>query len=252
MQAIDHADIVSFRWGGLVRAVIISSAWLALMIAGLLFVPVRVEWLGVIVPLVLLQAFTYTGLFITAHDAMHGTLMPAHPRLNDLIGHLCVVLFALFSYQKLRTKHADHHRSPASNEDPDYHDGKHSGLLAWYIHFMLEYVTLGQILGMGVVFVTLWLGAGARPENVILFWAVPAILSTWQLFYFGTYLPHRQPSEGYTNRHRAQSNEYPPWLSFITCYHFGYHLEHHEHPFVPWWKLGRWRSEQRSRLRTKP
>jgi beta-carotene ketolase (CrtW type) len=42
---------------------------------------------------------------------------------------------------------------------------------------------------------------------------------------------------GYTNPHRAQSNPLPIFWSFITCYHFGYHQEHHEYPHVPWWKL---------------
>nr|MBA2748547.1 fatty acid desaturase [Tatlockia sp.] len=37
--------------------------------------------------------------------------------------------------------------------------------------------------------------------------------------------------------HCAQTNPLPTWLSFITCYHFGYHYEHHEHPDVPWWGL---------------
>ena len=41
----------------------------------------------------------------------------------------------------------------------------------------------------------------------------------------------------YDNPHRARSNGYPPWLSFLTCYHFGYHFEHHEYPYVPWWGL---------------
>ncbi|RZL43682.1 MAG: fatty acid desaturase, partial [Pedobacter sp.] len=24
---------------------------------------------------------------------------------------------------------------------------------------------------------------------------------------------------------------------FITCYFFGYHLEHHQKPATPWWQL---------------
>jgi beta-carotene ketolase (CrtW type) len=57
------------------------------------------------------------------------------------------------------------------------------------------------------------------------------------LFYFGTFLPHREPEEGYSNIHCAQSNSLPVFWSFITCYHFGYHQEHHEYPHVPWWHL---------------
>ena len=36
-------------------------------------------------PAILWQSFLYTGLFITAHDAMHGTIVRGHPRINNLI-----------------------------------------------------------------------------------------------------------------------------------------------------------------------
>lgn len=243
VSKIDSFSIATDRWGGLLRAVFILVSWTILLSTGLFFIQVSLDSIIWILLLIFSIAFCYTGLFITAHDAMHRTLMPAHPKMNDAIGKLCVRLFALFSYTKLLTKHHQHHHSPASDKDPDYHDGKHPSFIAWYIHFMREYVTLGQILGMGTVFILLWRFAGARPENIILFWAIPSLLSTTQLFYFGTYLPHRQPADGYNNPHRAQSNNYPVWLSFLTCYHFGYHLEHHEYPFVPWWKLARLRAE---------
>lgn len=243
MSAVTQQRMVNYRWGGLTRGLTILTAWLAAVAGGLFLFPLSLSTVAWSVPLVMLIAFLYTGLFITAHDAMHQTLMPRDPFWNDLLGQVCVRLFALFSYTKLRTKHGQHHRNPATPNDPDYHDGKNSTLLGWYLHFMFEYVTWGQILGMGIVFVTLWKGAGAPVENVLLFWAIPSIVSTWQLFYFGTYLPHHEPAGGYTNLHRARSNAFPRWLSFLTCYHFGYHLEHHEYPFVPWWKLGRLRSE---------
>jgi beta-carotene ketolase (CrtW type) len=241
--AVTPQRMVNYRWGGLARGLVILMAWSVAVAGGVFFFPVTLSTIAWSVPLIALIAFLYTGLFITAHDAMHRTLMPRDPFWNDLLGQICVRLFALFSYAKLREKHWQHHQAPAGPHDPDYHDGRDASLLGWYAHFMLEYVTWGQILGMGVVFVTLWQLAGAHVENVILFWAIPAILSTWQLFYFGTYLPHHEPAGGYTNPHRARSNAYPRWLSFVTCYHFGYHLEHHEFPFVPWWKLGRLRKE---------
>ena len=28
-----------------------------------------------------------------------------------------------------------------------------------------------------------------------------------------------------------------PLVSFVSCYHFGYHWEHHVAPHVPWWRL---------------
>jgi hypothetical protein len=40
--------------------------------------------------------------------------------------------------------------------------------------------------------------------------------------------------------HNARSSSMPIWLSLLTCYHFGYHWEHHEYPYVPWCACG-WR-----------
>ena len=78
---------------------------------------------------------------------------------------------------------------------------------------------------------------GAPTANTLLFWAVPSILSSLQLFAFGTYLPHRHEEEAFRDRHNARSNDYPRWLSLLTCFHFGYHHEHHAKPGTPWWRL---------------
>ena len=183
------------------------------------------------------QTFLYTGLFITAHDAMHGSVCLTHPRINNLIGSIAVRLYALFSYRKLLEKHWAHHRTPASDADPDFHDGQHTSFLAWYLRFMKAYLSWQQLIGMAIVFQVMEYVLRIPAINLILFWVTPALLSTLQLFYFGTYLPHRTPAGGYDNPHRAQSNAYSTFWSFITCYHFGYHWEHHEYPSVPWWNL---------------
>ena len=191
-----------------------------------------------LIPLgILWQTFLYTGLFITAHDAMHGAVCQAYPRVNNIIGIIAVRLYALFSYRKLLEKHWAHHRTPASDADPDFHDGEHSDFLAWYLRFMKEYLSWKQIIGMAAVFQIMEYVLGLPTLNLILFWVFPALLSTLQLFYFGTYLTHRTPEGGYDNLHHAQSNAYSTFWSFITCYHFGYHWEHHEYPYVPWWHL---------------
>lgn len=207
-------------------------------------------WISIIVRfgVQLFQSFLYTGLFITAHDAMHGAVSPRNKKLNAILGMTAVRLYAMFSYKKLWTKHWEHHRfSAQSGKDPDFHNGIQRGFWAWYIHFLRNYVSVGQILWMAVVFNILHHIVHISLQNLLLFWVAPAVLSTLQLFYFGTYLPHREHENGYENeRHRARSNNFPVWLSFLTCYHFGYHSEHHESPSTPWWKL----PEKRARIKT--
>ncbi|HKJ67457.1 MAG TPA: fatty acid desaturase [bacterium] len=231
------------------KGVIIAFTLLVLWagnLAVLLMTPLTRMPVPIIALGLLLQTFLYTGLFITAHDAMHGSVYRKNKRLNDMVGRLAVLLYALFSYRLLITKHGQHHKHPASDRDPDYHDGKYTGFIAWYVRFLLNYLRWPQILGMAIVFNLLLHLAGVHLPNLLLFWVLPALVSTLQLFYFGTYLPHREPAGGYTNRHRARSNEFPLLLSFFSCYHFGYHWEHHEFPGVPWWLLPGKRREIRA------
>ena len=188
-------------------------------------------------PAILWQTFLYTGLFITAHDAMHGVVLPTNLRLNHLIGAVAVMLFALFDYQKLLTKHWQHHRDPASDRDPDYHAPGRGGFWQWYLQFMWNYSTWGSMLGFTAIFNGLTLGLQFSRFDLIAFWILPSILSSLQLFYFGTYLPHRCPPEGYRDRHRTRSYRFRYFLSFLACYHFNYHEEHHRYPHLRWWQL---------------
>lgn len=188
-------------------------------------------------PAAALQTFLHTGLFITAHDAMHGNVARQHPTLNDTIGAVATVAYALFSYRKLREKHGAHHASPTEPDDPDHHDHPDERFWPWYLGFVGEYIGLWQVVGMAAVFNMLHHLVGVDLAALNLFWVAPSLLSTVQLFYFGTYLPHQHPDEGFADEHHATSNDYSPLVSFLTCYHFGYHLEHHHYPDVPWWRL---------------
>ncbi|MDF9796870.1 beta-carotene ketolase (CrtW type) [Catalinimonas alkaloidigena] len=176
----------------------------------------------------LIQAHLYTGLFITAHDAMHGAVSK-HKKVNDTLGKIAAGMFAFNSYRKLFPKHHLHHRFVATEKDPDYHKGN---FLSWYIKFALEYVSLWQILLMAATYELLLL-AFPKP-NVILFYILPSILATLQLFYFGTYLPHRGIKN---NKHHSSTQAKNHVWAFVSCYFFGYHYEHHNAPGVPWWRL---------------
>lgn len=186
---------------------------------------------------ILWQMFLYTGLFITAHDAMHGSVCPNYPKVNHALGTLAVWCYGLFSYKELLRKHWLHHRYPASDRDPDFHDGEHSHPIRWYLCFMRRYWSWRRLIGLNLIFLGLHYFLGVSISNMLLFWFVPSVLSSVQLFYFGTYLTHQEPETGFDSIHRTQTTSLPFFWSFLTCYHFGYHHEHHEHPQVPWWQL---------------
>lgn len=223
-------------WGSVFMAIIgvlIFSISLILLVTW----DIEAPFLWVVVPLMFWQTFLFTGLFITVHDSMHHSILPKNIKINDLIGTISVFFYALFSYKKLKKKHWDHHRNPGTMEDPDYHDGKNKGFFRWYLRFLIQYLSPFQLIGMGLIFNILIFIVGLSWVNLVLFWMIPSIGSTFQLFYFGTYLPHREPDGGYTNRHHARSTTLPWFLSLITCFHFGHHLEHHKYPYVQWWRL---------------
>jgi beta-carotene ketolase (CrtW type) len=194
------------------------------------------------------QTFLYTGLFIIAHDAMHGAVFPKSPKINHWIGTVVLTLYGLLSYEKLLKKHWLHHRYPATEIDPDFHDGQHKNPIAWYLHFMKGYWSWTQIIGLTLIFNLSAYILHLSRLNLTLFWVIPALLSSVQLFYFGTFLTHREPEGGYHNLHRAQTISLPVFWSFITCYHFCYHEEHHEYPHLPWWRLPQARVKKRERL----
>lgn len=188
-------------------------------------------------PLVALRTWLCTGVFICAHDAMHGVLAPGRPRLNDALGALCAGLYAAFSFKSLRAAHHLHHASPAQAGDPDWHDGAHPGPVRWFLAFQRRYLRWWQIAVIAVVFNIGQLGFGLRQLDLWLLLGAPALLSSVQLFFFGTYLPHRAEGSAFADAHRARSSGWSPAISLLSCFHFGYHLAHHRFPFVPWWGL---------------
>jgi beta-carotene ketolase (CrtW type) len=213
---------------GLFIALLILSCW---VISTVLLMQWRISFTNPLVYVfVLVQMHLYTGLFITAHDAMHGTIS-SNRLLNNLIGYICTFLYALFWYPQLYTKHHLHHSHVHTKTDPDFHNG---GFISWYFNFIRNYLSVWQLIAMALLFnvLKLWI----PQPNLLLFWVAPSLLSTLQLFYFGTYQPHKDQPD---NRHHARSQRKNHLAAFFSCYFFGYHYEHHDSPDTPWWKLWR-------------
>lgn len=222
---------------GLALAAGVILGWLGLHVYGVFYIDFESSPLWHALIMMALLCWLYVGLFIVAHDCMHGSLAPGQTWLNRWIGQLCVMLYAGFSYDALLRNHMLHHRESGTAGDPDFADGQTLGFAAWYGKFMFEYLNLRMLAVMAAQSAFYFVLLRAHPLNGVVFWIVPAILSSVQLFFFGTYLPHRPDAKGFADRHNARSNDYPAWLSLITCFHFGYHHEHHLRPGEPWWRL---------------
>jgi beta-carotene/zeaxanthin 4-ketolase len=183
------------------------------------------------------QMFLYVGLFVTAHDGMHGSIVPSNRKLNDSIGRFVLFAYAMFPFGKMRQMHDLHHDIPARIGDPDFHNGKQRNFFGWYFNFMQNYWSWLRLVLLISTFHAVHQVFHIPELNLAWFWVFPSVMSSFQLFFFGTFLPHREPINGYINDSHSTSTAFSEFWSFISCYHFGYHEEHHDLPHLGWWQL---------------
>ena len=94
--------------------------------------------------------------------------------------------YTLGFHDMLWAAHIRHHDARGTADDPDFAETPGDGLWKWFSAFMIRYTTVRQILVMtgymwvvSAISVSLW--------NTMVLWALPALLSALQLFYFGIY-----------------------------------------------------------------
>lgn len=222
---------------GLSLAVALIGGWIAVHLVGVYAYRWTATGVAYAPILVALQSWLSISLFIVAHDAMHGSLAPGRPRLNTAIGTLCLGLYAGFRFDRLKAAHMRHHKDPGTDRDPDFHAVAPRTFGPWFAGFVGRYFGWREF-GLLTVYVGVSLVLlRAEIANLLVFWALPALLSAVQLFFFGTWLPHRHGDEAFADHHNARTSHYPSIVSLLTCFHFGRHHEHHLYPWLPWWRL---------------
>lgn len=222
---------------GLLLAFGIIAGWAATHVAGVFYYSWGLHSFVTAPLLVAINCWLFVGMFIVAHDCMHGSLVPFRPMWNRIIGQICLGLYAGFEFDKLNRKHHLHHRYSGTEGDPDFDERPPHGFLQWYMRFFMEYFGWKQLVFLSAVSALYLAVLQVSYPNLLVFWALPAIVSSVQLFYFGTYLPHKPNSREFADRHRTRSNDWSWVASLLTCFHFGYHHEHHLYPSLPWWRL---------------
>ena len=177
---------------------------------------------------IMILTWQYVGLFIIAHDLHHDR----NPKKYDsILGRLCLLFYGGFLLEDFSDKHRSHHECPGSVEedscsDPDFYDGN---IFLWYLSFMKRYINIKQVI-IQLSFYFFYKNLGISNDNMILFWALPSLLASVQLFFYGTYLPHGKNGE-------IKNTNLPGWLQTLTSYNFGYHVKHHTNPEIKWQDL---------------
>ena len=228
-------------------------------------------------PLVLSIACNTVGAFIlftVSHEAAHNTIS-TRPEVNTWFGRFATLLFAPHaSFSAWRFIHMQHHRftNHTDGSDPDHYTNGGPKLLRplrWitvdlqYVPFYLRrirsrpqaelnelFVTLSLLIAVGIGIVA----AGYGVELLLLYF-LPIRLSILWLGWAFDYLPHHeltarpQDDKFRTTRNRiGMERLITPLLLYQN-----YHLVHHLHPVVPFYKyIAVWRRNEDEYLQRDP
>lgn len=223
---------------GIALAALIAGGWLSVHAYAMFVFELTWTNLPFAIAMGILQCWLSVGVFIVCHDAMHGTLVPGKNKLSAAIATVLLFLYAGFRWRALRDAHFTHHQMSGHAGDPDFDENHPTQFLAWYGTFFKRYFGWQSLLFVHTVVAIYWLVIGIPMVQIVLLYGAPALLSSLQLFYFGTFRPHHHAAaKPFMDSHNARSNDFGSLASLATCFHFGYHLEHHRRPDVPWWAL---------------
>jgi fatty acid desaturase len=221
-----------------------------------------------------LNAFASYLLFTVAHDAGHHSASNVD-WINDLEGRLAVPFFALHAaFPVWRFVHMQHHRFTNHDDgtDPDHYTmrgPRWQAPLRWltidynYVAFYLPLMRKRPprerregvlFLGLAIAIPVLLIVTGHIVDWLVILF-VPSRLTILFLAWAFDYLPHHgldhKPSDDRlkTTRNRIGGER---WLSPTLLYQ-NYHLVHHLHPVVPFYRyLAVWRRGEKRYLDGEP
>jgi len=222
---------------GLGLGTLVAGSWLGIHIYAMFVFELSWSAWPQVALLAALQCWLSVGVFIVSHDAMHGSLAPGWKSLNSKLGAVLLFLYAGFAWGKVRDAHFAHHENTGEEGDPDFDTAHPTQFWAWYWTFFKRYFGWRSLIYVHTVVGIYWFVFGIPFMQIFLLYGAPALLSSVQLFYFGTYRPHRHGAGEFKDGHNARSDDFSTLASLASCFHFGYHLEHHRRPDVPWWAL---------------
>lgn len=250
-REIARRHIGKFPWLATIAGLSIFAGWLALW--PLVFLNVIPLWSG-LVAATLLAILGY----LPSHEAQHDIIARPGSRLrwlNELVGHLAIVPLAL-PYRLARTTHTQHHLHTNDPKlDPDYSSRADGPLQAiWqaiqntqprsrggFNAYARTLKRLGRmdILMEAIIYRTVWFTImftlawnGYALEAAALWW-LPHHVGYIYIQYYLSWAPHHPANE--TSRYR-HTRSFRAALGNIGSLGMQYHIVHHLHPRIPFWR----------------
>jgi fatty acid desaturase len=212
--------------------------------------------------------------FTVMHDASHRALSTID-WLNDAIGRISVVFFSpLNAFPAFRYIHMQHHMHTNDHDgrDPDAYTGngpKWTHPFRWatldinyYVYYVGKLRTrpgseklealISSAVTIAVVAVIVATGHGME---LLLYYVIPSRLAVFALGYGFDYLPH------HSLEHTGREDKFKAtrlrvgleWLLTPLMLYQNYHLVHHLHPVVPFYRYLRvWDEKEHEYLRHDP
>lgn len=213
------------------------------------------------------------AIYITAHDAAHGSIARAR-WVNDWVGRVAIVVLTPFiAFAAYRYLHLQHHR--ATNEPDADPDMWASGERWWELVLRFATIDLAYwafylrrlstrpgkevveaIVSLGVsIAIIVALSMVGHGKDVLLFWILPGRLAIFALALLLDYLPHyphavAQKDNAYRATNVRVGGE--RWLSPLMLWQ-NYHLVHHLYPREPFYlTVDLWREKERWHIERDP
>ena len=213
-----------YRWRGLCIEGMVIATWLFFIAAGLLGLnPGAGHW-AADATWILATTFLSTGVFITAHDSMHGLVVPFHPAINRFVG-------------RHPPDYTPDWTMTSSKRPMDYITGLRPPKMtltttrATPLLLVRRLHAISHHWSVGVDGRLLWTDdhrtrRPRHPGGPVL--GPPLVLHT-QLFTVGTWT--YRPGYRGTGHLKTLVGVHHPLVA--RCYHFGYHYEHHARQTFP-------------------
>jgi len=209
-------------------------------------------------------------MFSVLHESTHHAIS-TRTRLNDALGYLSVPFVAPYaSFRLLKFIHIEHHRNTneAKSVDPDAWTSegpwwqlpfRWMTIEAWYFVFYVRRISQrprGEVVGtvataVGAVAAFAGLVVAGYGTELVVAFLIPQRIGMGVLAWWFDYLPHHglpftQRQDKYRATRVRVGGEW--WMTPLFVYQ-NYHLVHHLHPSVPFYRYVRaWRRNEQAYL----